>query len=387
MVKSINPMNRIRTIIFFIILFLAGISCDEEPSSCYDKLQNGDETGIDCGGDCPPCSCFNGIKDDNEECTDCGGVCSPCTQISGRYIDPVFDFYDIATNLYYGSGITEPYGDNKDLLFSFFEPSGDTVLNRPLIIFIGQTTYAENADGMFFVNSINYLEDFVQKGYVVANIIGIRYWEDRIPLKNGAFDQAAMLIGEDIRGAVRYFKKNGEAYRIDTSNIWLMGASMGAMAALHAAYLDETDFSEIDPDLVSYIENDQGINPEIDEQTYSSRVKGVVILSGMIFDTRIIDHGEPYLFSIMGSEDAYRPFQCDMVSVNWIQEPHNFCGPEAIEERMKQEGFKIDDYRFKWIVTPPADHMAAYDYNQCPECSEEIITFIASKLGYCQSDS
>jgi hypothetical protein len=255
--KSINPMNRKRTIIIFIILFLTGISCDEEPSSCYDKLQNGDETGIDCGGNCPPCSCFNGIKDDNEDC-------------------------------------------------------------------------------------INYLEDFVQKGYVVANIIGIRYWQERIPLNNGAFNQVAMLIREDIRGAVRYFRKNREAYHIDTANIWLMGASMGAMAALHAAYLDETDFSEIDQDLVAYIENDQGINPEIDKQIYTSRVKGVVILSGMIFDTRIIDHGEPYLYSAMGSEDAYRPFQCDMVTLNWIQEPHYFCGPEAMEERMKQEGFKID---------------------------------------------
>jgi hypothetical protein len=76
-----------------------------------------------------------------------------------------------------------------------------------------------------------------------------------------------------------------------------------------------------------------------------------------------------------------------MISVNWIQEPHYFCGPEAMEERMKQEGFKIDDYRFKWIVAPPADHMAPYDFNQCPECSEEIITFIAGKLGYCQSDN
>ena len=50
--------------------------------SCADGIQNGDEEGIDCGGDtagCPPCeSCVDGVLNQNESKVDCGGVCPPC---------------------------------------------------------------------------------------------------------------------------------------------------------------------------------------------------------------------------------------------------------------------------------------------------------------------
>jgi len=53
--------------------------------SCYDGEKNGNEEGIDCGGDCPPCeeikcpNCNNRKKDCNEEGIDCGGPdCPPC---------------------------------------------------------------------------------------------------------------------------------------------------------------------------------------------------------------------------------------------------------------------------------------------------------------------
>jgi len=72
---------------------------------CTDQIQNGDETGVDCGGACEPCSyfvactqdsdcfsgacdlvtglcvddqCSNGQQDDGETDVDCGGPCGPC---------------------------------------------------------------------------------------------------------------------------------------------------------------------------------------------------------------------------------------------------------------------------------------------------------------------
>ncbi|RSK41425.1 T9SS type A sorting domain-containing protein [Mangrovimonas spongiae] len=52
-----------------------------EPT-CDDGVQNGDETGVDCGGpDCAPCpeSCDDGILNNGEEQVDCGGPnCEPC---------------------------------------------------------------------------------------------------------------------------------------------------------------------------------------------------------------------------------------------------------------------------------------------------------------------
>ncbi len=51
--------------------------------TCNDGIQNGDETGIDCGGSsCDPCTtnptCNDGIQNGNETGVDCGGDCTPC---------------------------------------------------------------------------------------------------------------------------------------------------------------------------------------------------------------------------------------------------------------------------------------------------------------------
>ena len=48
--------------------------------TCMDGIQNGDETGVDCGGaNCPACpTCSDGIMNGDETGIDCGGSCSPC---------------------------------------------------------------------------------------------------------------------------------------------------------------------------------------------------------------------------------------------------------------------------------------------------------------------
>jgi hypothetical protein len=50
--------------------------------TCDDGIQNGDETGVDCGGSCEPCidepTCDDGIQNGDETGVDCGGSCEPC---------------------------------------------------------------------------------------------------------------------------------------------------------------------------------------------------------------------------------------------------------------------------------------------------------------------
>ncbi len=50
--------------------------------TCSDGIQNGNETGVDCGGpDCHACqTCSDGIQNGNETGVDCGGLdCDPCS--------------------------------------------------------------------------------------------------------------------------------------------------------------------------------------------------------------------------------------------------------------------------------------------------------------------
>lgn len=65
-------------LLFFMPIFIIFSACKKE-SSCNDGILNGDETQIDCGGDCLPCGdCFDGIQNGVETGVDCGGNCSQC---------------------------------------------------------------------------------------------------------------------------------------------------------------------------------------------------------------------------------------------------------------------------------------------------------------------
>jgi hypothetical protein len=70
-----------------------GGSCPNACPTCTDGIQNGNETGIDCGGpDCPACpTCSDGIQNGNETGVDCGGPdCAPCN--TGGCTDVQIDF-------------------------------------------------------------------------------------------------------------------------------------------------------------------------------------------------------------------------------------------------------------------------------------------------------
>ncbi len=55
------------------------------PPNCTDGVQNGLETGVDCGGACPNAcqTCSDGIQNQGETGVDCGGPCAACPVVGG----------------------------------------------------------------------------------------------------------------------------------------------------------------------------------------------------------------------------------------------------------------------------------------------------------------
>ncbi len=86
---------------------ISGISTD----TCTDGIQNGDETGVDCGGSCGPCdpdpTCTDGIQNGDETGVDCGGSsCAPCTvAVDGAMVSTSDDKTAITTIT--GDGIAD----------------------------------------------------------------------------------------------------------------------------------------------------------------------------------------------------------------------------------------------------------------------------------------
>lgn len=58
-----NKMKKLLYISFIVLTTLLFVQCSEDdndniidpPATCEDGIQNGDETGVDCGGSCEPC--------------------------------------------------------------------------------------------------------------------------------------------------------------------------------------------------------------------------------------------------------------------------------------------------------------------------------------------
>lgn len=80
--------NIFRLLLIFVAssgLFLVGCNNDDDGgggtvATCTDGIQNGGETGVDCGGSCPnSCdaepTCSDGVQNGDEEGVDCGGSC------------------------------------------------------------------------------------------------------------------------------------------------------------------------------------------------------------------------------------------------------------------------------------------------------------------------
>ncbi len=96
--------------LIFASLALSFTSCDDETGtggvSCFNGIQDGDETGVDCGGSCVPCAtCDDGIKNGQETGIDCGGPdCEPCTGIVTKSGQITADETWISSNIYVLAG-------------------------------------------------------------------------------------------------------------------------------------------------------------------------------------------------------------------------------------------------------------------------------------------
>jgi pimeloyl-ACP methyl ester carboxylesterase len=155
---------------------------------------------------------------------------------SSRYRQAVFSQVAKTSQIWYARA--DPYGVNtspQDLYLDFYEPVGDTLTERPLIIY--------GFGGAFLIGNKNqppiprYCEEFAKRGYVVAAI------DYRIGFNLASTESAIRAVyraAQDLRAAVRFFCQRASVFRIDTSSIILTGSSAGCFAGLHSTYFEES---------------------------------------------------------------------------------------------------------------------------------------------------
>ncbi len=226
-----------------------------------------------------------------------------------RYVSPIFSEVE-KTTVQYGSN-TSFSGTEQALLMDVYEPAGDAQSQRPVIVMAHA--------GAFVEGERSDLEDlcitFAQRGYVAATI-DYRLLPDPFAL---GFPPDTLLALDliikdvsDMKAAVRYFRQDAattDQFRIDPEQVFVGGASAGAIISLHVAYLDEGD--DI-PDYLSAIIADnggfEGNSGDSLNLQYSSEVSAVLNLSGSIYREEWMNEGDPLLASYHGTADQVVPY-------------------------------------------------------------------------------
>jgi len=224
-----------------------------------------------------------------------------------RYLDNVFPTVKKTTVVY--APTISHLGQNINLSMDVYEPEGDNLSARPVVIL------AHGGSFMFGDRTMmqQWCELLAKKGYLAASIqYRLFPWlSSGFPDSTEVFDTAIKATG-DMKAAVRYFREDAATanlFRADAANIFIGGYSAGAVTALHTAYLDLNDqIPTFLKNLVTANGGLEGISGTASNKTYSSHSNAVVNMSGGLYRSFWVDDTESPLVSIHGTADATVPY-------------------------------------------------------------------------------
>lgn len=223
---------------------------------------------------------------------------TPCQ--SGRYASDVYSNVTLTSDIVYGSNVSFS-GATTSLTLDFYEPAADTSAARPLIIWVhgGSFQFGTKTD----VDVQELSNRFAKKGYACASI---NYRLGFFPVDSVNAIKAVLRATQDLKASIRFFYKDRattNAYKIDTTRIFIGGSSAGAITALHVGYLDQ------DCEIADYIDGTNlaalgGMEGASGNPGYSAKVAGVINLCGALGRYSWIEAGDIPLVSVHGTADA-----------------------------------------------------------------------------------
>jgi poly(3-hydroxybutyrate) depolymerase len=265
---------------------------------------------------------------------------TPCDGL--RFRD--FRFQDsTVSNIVYGSNVNF---NNvlTTLKLDVHLPKMDTAVHRPLIIMIhGGNFLGGTKTG---TDVLQMSKDLAKMGYVVASI-DYRVGMTNFPLGTpDSVDAAGSVIRavHDGKAAIRFFKKdvatNGNQYGIDTSNIYVVGVSAGAITALHMAYMDNMSEFPLYADTTNHYGLNGGLEGLSGNPGYSSSFRGVIDICGAIGDSSWIAPGDMPAMLFHGDQDQTVPYGSDIIYLVGTYPLLQVDGSASIAVRLQNLGIE-----------------------------------------------
>ena len=227
---------------------------------------------------------------------------TPCDQ--GRFSTDLFATATVTSAINFGQNLT--FTGATDMLdLDLYEPTGDTMSARPLIIWAHGGSFVGGTRTDSDVTQLS--QAFAKKGFVCASIdYRVGMW----PIDSVNSVKAVLRAVQDMKAAVRFFYKDratANLYKIDTNNIFIGGSSAGAITSLHMAYLDKE--CEIEPYIsIATLNAMGGIEGTSGNPGYSTNVVGVINLCGALASYGWMETGDVPFCSLHGNVDGTVPY-------------------------------------------------------------------------------
>ncbi len=226
------------------------------------------------------------------------------SQCNGRYENEIFNSINVSTLNY-----SDVYIDNEHTM-DIYTPVGDTVSNRPLIIYMHGGSFYGGDKGM--TDCVDFCTSFSKRGYVTASINYRLANMLSFLLSQEEQYKAVLRAVADAKSAVRFFRKdfaNGNSYGINPNAIYVAGYSAGGVIAIHQAFIDS--LTDLPLNIQSYASVIGGtLEGDAGNIGYSSKIHGVINIAGGINDVNWIDSYDEPIVSAQGDNDNTVNFNC-----------------------------------------------------------------------------
>ena len=212
-----------------------------------------------------------------------------------RYKDEIFSEVIKTEDVVYGNAPDIPFNfafewftADIDLTMDIYEADGDTLTNRPVIIFMHSGAFFEGsneADDMVELSNSS-----AKMGYVA---VSIAYRLGYNVFSSYSAERAIYRALQDVSAAVRYLREHHSDYGIDYNNIFIWGSSAGAFSGIHLSYMEEEDRMQ------STFVNNWGWDPDLgcidcsgNDFDHNRKPRAVVACWGGIFNLDWINEGD-----------------------------------------------------------------------------------------------
>ena len=278
------------------------------------------------------------------------------SQNTSRFYHRVFQDITIRTGIQYGQGAPVGSDTEDPLYFDFYEPAGDTMAYRPLVITVFGGAFV--AGNRSWCDMVAFGDSLSHYGYAVASIDYRLLPVYRITETN--FIRAGYMGAQDVSAAVRFFKGNCETFGIDTNRIFVLGNSAGTIASMNFLWMNEqerpTETFEDDGWLGIGGHSDLGgmhTSGFPEYLSYSPRIAGLIAQWGGVLDTNIIAEGDNTpVCLIHGTADETVPYEYgapygeNFLGVTTLVLP-DLYGSYYIDQRLSSLGVEHELHTFE----------------------------------------